>query len=75
MIKGIEHIAVCAKNSTALTDWYVGMFDWEIVYNNGKGTFFVKAADGSMLEVMPSDGKDFISNPADGGIRPFCTQH
>lgn len=72
MIKGIEHIAVCAKNSTALTDWYVGMFGWEIVYNNGKGTFFVKAADGSMLEVMPSDGKDFTSNPADGGIRHFA---
>lgn len=72
MIKGIEHIAVCAKDSTALTDWYVAMFGWEIVYNNGKGTFFVKAADGSMLEVMASDGKDFVSNPSDGGIRHFA---
>lgn len=72
MIKGIEHIAVCAKDTEALTNWYVKMFGWEVVYNNGKGTYFVKAADGSMLEVMASDGKDFTSQPSDGGIRHFA---
>lgn len=72
MIKGIEHIAVCAKDSAALTNWYVEMFGWEIVYDNGKGTYFVKALDGSMLEVMASDGKDFVSEPNNGGIRHFA---
>ena len=72
MIKGIEHIAVCAKDSKALTDWYVKMFDWKIVYDNGKGCYFVKAADGSMLEVGASDGKDFTSEMTDGGIRHFA---
>ncbi|MBQ3554580.1 MAG: VOC family protein [Clostridia bacterium] len=72
MIKGIEHIAVCAKDTKALTDWYVKMFGWTIVYDNGKGTYFVKAQDGSMLEVMASSGEDFTSSMKDGGIRHFA---
>ena len=59
MIKGIEHVALRAKDSKALTDWYVKMFDWKVVYDNGKGTYFVKAADGSMIEILSfADGKD-----------------
>lgn len=72
MIKGIEHIAVCAKDSKALTDWYVKMFGWEIVYDNGKGTYFVKAADGSMLEIMGTDGADSVPDMQDWGIRHFA---
>lgn len=72
MIQGIEHIAVCAKDTAALTNWYVKMFGWEIVYDNGKGTYFVKAADGSMIEIIASDGNDFVSEPKDGGIRHFA---
>lgn len=72
MIQGIEHIAVCAKDTAALTNWYVKMFGWEIVYDNGKGTYFVKAADGSMIEIIASDGNDFTSNTKDGGIRHFA---
>lgn len=72
MIQGIEHIAVCAKDTAALTNWYVKMFGWEIVYDNGKGTYFVKAADGSMIEIIASDGNDFQSNTTDGGIRHFA---
>ena len=39
MITGIEHIAVCSKNTKALTDWYVKMFGFKVVYDNGKGTY------------------------------------
>lgn len=72
MITGIEHIAVCSNDTKRLTDWYVKMFGWDIVYDNGKGTYFVKAADGSMLEVMAADGKDFTSVPNAGGLRHFA---
>lgn len=69
MIKGIEHIAVCAKDTKALAEWYVKMFGWRIVQDNGKGNYFVKAADGAMIEVMASNGQEFTSGLFDGGIR------
>ena len=72
MITGIEHIAVCAKDTAALKDWYVKMFDFKVVYDNGKGTFFVAAPDGSMIEIIAAD-KDMGKNePNDSGVRHFA---
>ncbi len=52
---GIEHICICAKDTAALKDWYMDMFGWKVVYDNGKGTFFLKADDGGMIEFQKSD--------------------
>ena len=52
MVKGIEHLAIAAKDTTALKDWYIRLFDFKQVYDNGKGTFFLKAQDGSMIEYI-----------------------
>ncbi len=72
MITGIEHIAVCAKDTAALKDWYVKMFDFKVVYDNGKGTYFVAAPDGSMIEIIAAD-KDMGKNePNDSGVRHFA---
>ena len=72
MIPGIEHIAVCAKDTAALKDWYVKMFDFKVVYDNGKGTYFVAAPDGSMIEIIAAD-KDMGKNePNDSGVRHFA---
>lgn len=72
MITGIEHIAVCARDTAALKDWYVKMFDFKVVYDNGKGTFFVAAPDGSMIEIIAAD-KDMGKNePNDSGVRHFA---
>ena len=72
MITGIEHIAVCARDTAALKDWYVKMFDFKVVYDNGKGTYFVAAPDGSMIEIMAAD-KDMGKNePNDSGVRHFA---
>ena len=60
MITGIEHIAIYAKNTKALSDWYVDMFDGEIVYDNGKGTYFVAFSDKSMIEFCQSTDSDNI---------------
>ena len=38
---GIEHIAIYAKDTKKLSDWYKNLFDGEIVYDNKKGTYFV----------------------------------
>jgi catechol 2,3-dioxygenase-like lactoylglutathione lyase family enzyme len=60
MITGIEHIGVFAKDTEALKDWYIKLFDFKTVYDNGKGTYFLKAPDGSMLE--------FVKTEEDGGV-------
>ena len=36
MVTGIEHLGVCAKDSTALKDWYVKTFGTKVVYDNMK---------------------------------------
>ena len=57
---GIEHVLILSKDTKALVEWYVKVFDWEIVSDNGQGTYLVKAANGNMLEFGLSDveGKD-----------------
>ena len=52
MIDGIEHIAICARDTKALTDWYVETFAFEVVLDNGAGTYFVKAPGGVVFEIM-----------------------
>lgn len=52
---GIEHIAIIAKDTKKLTDWYRKVFDTEVVYDNGKGTIFLAFSDKSMIEFIPSE--------------------
>lgn len=69
MINGVEHIALCAKDSKALSDWYVKMFGFKVVYENGKGVFFVKAADGAMFEIMNSTSGEQPEDNSALGLR------
>ena len=69
MIKGIEHIAVCAKDTKALTDWYVKMFGWTVVYDNGKGTYFLAFEDGSMIEFVSAEEDRIADAERLAGIR------
>lgn len=58
---GIEHILILAKNDLkALVDWYVDLFDWEIVIDGGPDVYMVKASNGNMIEFgnAASDRKD-----------------
>jgi len=72
MVTGIEHIAVLAKDSKALTDWYCDMFGFSVCYDNGKGTYFVKAADGSMLEIISTEGDCAPTDTKAWGMRHFA---
>ena len=69
MIKGIEHIAIFAKDTKALSDWYVKTFEGEIVYDNGKGTYFVAFADKSMIEFCKSADENTPTGLEVPGIR------
>ena len=52
MVNGIEHVAVVSKDTAALKDWYMEMYGGRVVYDNGKGTYFLQFADGSMIELL-----------------------
>lgn len=58
MIIGVEHIAIYAKDTKALAEWYVRMFDGEIVHDNGKGNYFVAFANKTMIEFSVNEGAE-----------------
>jgi glyoxylase I family protein len=55
MIKGIEHTAIASVNAAALADWYVSVLGLTVNYRSANA-IFVKASDGSMIEIIHSEG-------------------
>lgn len=55
MIQGIEHTAIASADVPALAQWYVDVLGFEIVYR-GASAIFVKAENGTMLELIHSEG-------------------
>jgi len=56
MVTGIEHTAIASPDPRRLADWYVEHLDFTINYRSSNSqTVFVKAADGSMLEIIESN--------------------
>ena len=58
MIIGIEHTAIYANDTKALANWYVKYLDAEIVYDNGKGTYFVAFSNKSMIEICKNEAEE-----------------
>jgi glyoxylase I family protein len=54
MVKGIEHAAIAASNAQALADWYVSVLGFSINYKSANA-IFVRAQDGSMIEIIHAD--------------------
>jgi glyoxylase I family protein len=55
MFTGIEHFAIASPNPKGLADWYVEKLGFEQCYEYD-GNFFVRAQDGGMIEIIPSEG-------------------
>lgn len=49
----VEHLGLPARDPAALADWYVRMFDAEMIYTDGKTPpgFFVRLPGGVLLEI------------------------
>ncbi|HWR60698.1 MAG TPA: VOC family protein [Clostridia bacterium] len=56
MIKGIEHIGICARDTDSMKDWYIKLFGCGIAYENNKTprTYILYFPDGSMVELYPA---------------------
>jgi glyoxylase I family protein len=68
MFKGIEHTAIASPNPEALAAWYEKILEFAIVHRYA-GNVFVRATDGSMLEIIPSEGDPVKTAMKTPGIR------
>lgn len=68
MFLGIEHTALASPNPEALANWYCANLGFHINFRYD-AFFFVKAANGSMLEIIPSEGDRPQETPKTPGIR------
>jgi glyoxylase I family protein len=68
MYKGIEHTAIATPDPEALGQWYEKNLGFPISYRYS-GNVFVKAPDGSMLELIPSVGERVKTEFKTPGIR------
>lgn len=68
MFRGLEHTAIASPDPARLAAWYVEKLDFHNNYTYD-GNYFVRAADGSMLEIIPSEGVAAPQKMKDPGIR------
>ncbi|MGD0771341.1 MAG: VOC family protein [Candidatus Solibacter sp.] len=55
MVTGIEHVAIASPDPLRLASWYVEHLDFVINFQPAQSrTVFIKAADGSMIEIIES---------------------
>jgi len=53
MVTGIEHVAIASPDPLRLALWYVEHLDFIVNYQPAQTkTVFIKAADGSMIEII-----------------------
>ena len=68
VITGIEHTAIAAANAAALADWYSSVLGFSIVYRSANA-IFVKAPDGTMIEIINADGDRAAHSLKSPGLR------
>jgi len=56
MFKGLEHAAIASPDPEKLAQWYVDHLGFCINYRYA-GNVFVKAPNGMVLEIIPSEGE------------------
>ena len=73
MFKGLEHTAIASPNPLQLAQWYVQHLGFRINFEYD-GNYFVRAANGSMLEIIPSEGQRGEQKMRDPGIRHLAIE-
>lgn len=68
MFKGLEHTAIASPNPRQLAEWYVDVLGFRINHTYD-GNYFIRAANGTMIEIIPSEGERKPEKMKDPGIR------
>ena len=68
MFTGLEHTAIASPDPARLANWYVDTLGFCInhVYS---GNYFVKAPNGAILEIIPSEGERSTDGMRSPGLR------
>jgi glyoxylase I family protein len=70
MFIGLEHAAIASPDPAKLAQWYVEHLGFQINYRSSSSkTTFVKAPDGSMIEIIASQGDRGPQTMKDPGLR------
>jgi glyoxylase I family protein len=73
MFVGLEHTAIASPSPVKLANWYVDHLDFRINFEYD-GNYFVRAANGAMLEIIPSQGDRGSNNMRDPGLRHLAIE-
>jgi glyoxylase I family protein len=73
MFEGLEHTAIASPDPRRLAQWYVDHLGFRINFEYD-GNYFVRAANGSVLEIIPSEGARAEQKMRDPGIRHLAIQ-
>ena len=68
MVQGVEHAGIASPDPRKLAHWYVETLGFAINYDSGR-TLFVKAPNGSMLEILTAEGERAAESLRQPGIR------
>lgn len=55
MFQGVEHLAIASPDPEKLANWYVKHLGFHINFSY-LGNWFVKAPNGSVIEIIPAEG-------------------
>jgi glyoxylase I family protein len=73
MFVGLEHTAIASPKPEKLATWYVEHLGFRINFEYD-GNYFVRAANGAMLEIIPSEGSRAEQKMRDEGIRHLAIE-
>jgi glyoxylase I family protein len=73
MFKGLEHTAIASPDPKRLAQWYVDHLEFRINYEYD-GNYFVRAANGTVIEFIPAEGPRAEAKMRDPGIRHLAIQ-
>jgi glyoxylase I family protein len=68
MFTGLEHLAIASPAPQQLAQWYVETLGFRINFEYD-GNFFIRARDGGMIEIIPSQGERAGAQPRTPGLR------
>lgn len=72
MVTGVDHVAIAAKDTRALTQWYCDVLGMRVLFQNDRdpATYLVGGTMGAVIEIMPDNGeRPVVHQPYDPGIR------
>lgn len=55
MFIGIDHFAIASPNTKRLAEWYIATLDFKTAFEYA-GAYILEANNGSLLEIIPSEG-------------------